>query len=187
MITAVYAIEATVHAPTFESVYGEIFNVLKPGGVFGVYEWVMTPSWDPSNPEHRRIAHGIEIGSGIPIMRPRAESRKALTSVGFAVEQEEDLAERMDPVPWYYPLQGDFGKAQTFRDYLTVFRTTKLGMWTTSTMVWCLEQVGVVPGGTWKVGEMMKMSASALAEGGEKKVSHGFLVAGPSAMDRDKR
>ena len=30
---AVYAIEATVHAPTFEGVYGEILKVLKPGGV----------------------------------------------------------------------------------------------------------------------------------------------------------
>jgi len=29
----VYAIEATVHAPTWEGVYGEIFKVLKPGGV----------------------------------------------------------------------------------------------------------------------------------------------------------
>jgi len=31
----VYAIEATVHAPTWEGVYGEIFKVLKPGGVVG--------------------------------------------------------------------------------------------------------------------------------------------------------
>lgn len=30
---AVYAIEATVHAPTWEGVYGEIKRVLKPGGV----------------------------------------------------------------------------------------------------------------------------------------------------------
>ena len=29
----VYAIEATVHSPTFQGVYGEIFKVLKPGGV----------------------------------------------------------------------------------------------------------------------------------------------------------
>jgi sterol 24-C-methyltransferase len=29
----VYAIEATVHAPTWEGVYGEILKVLKPGGV----------------------------------------------------------------------------------------------------------------------------------------------------------
>jgi sterol 24-C-methyltransferase len=30
---AVYAIEATCHAPTWEGVYGEIMKVLKPGGV----------------------------------------------------------------------------------------------------------------------------------------------------------
>jgi predicted methyltransferase len=29
----VYAIEATVHAPTWEGVYSEILKVLKPGGV----------------------------------------------------------------------------------------------------------------------------------------------------------
>jgi sterol 24-C-methyltransferase len=32
-LTSVYAIEATVHAPTWEGVYGEIMKVLKPGGV----------------------------------------------------------------------------------------------------------------------------------------------------------
>ena len=31
---AVYAIEATVHAPELEGVYREIFRVLKPGGTF---------------------------------------------------------------------------------------------------------------------------------------------------------
>ena len=36
---AVYAIEATCHAPTWEGVYGEIKKVLKPGGVVGIYEW----------------------------------------------------------------------------------------------------------------------------------------------------
>jgi sterol 24-C-methyltransferase len=30
---SVYAIEATVHAPTWEGVYGEIMKVLRPGGV----------------------------------------------------------------------------------------------------------------------------------------------------------
>lgn len=36
---AVYAIEATCHAPTWEGVYGEIKKVLKPGGIVGIYEW----------------------------------------------------------------------------------------------------------------------------------------------------
>ena len=58
---AVYAIEATVHAPSLEGVYSEIFKVLKPGGVFGVYEWLMTDNYDPTNPRHREICHGIEM------------------------------------------------------------------------------------------------------------------------------
>ena len=36
---AVYAIEATVHAPTWEGVYGEILKVLKPGGVVSSSTW----------------------------------------------------------------------------------------------------------------------------------------------------
>ena len=34
----VYAIEATVHAPKLEMVYGEIFRVLKPGGMLLLYD-----------------------------------------------------------------------------------------------------------------------------------------------------
>lgn len=113
---AVYAIEATVHAPDFEGIYGEIFRVLKPGGVFGVYEWVMTDRWDPKDPFHKKIAHGIELGDGIPEMRNVANAREALKKVGFTIEHEEDLADRPDEVPWYYPLEGDIRKAQTAWD-----------------------------------------------------------------------
>jgi predicted methyltransferase len=36
-VLVVYAIEATVHAPTFEGVYNEIKKVLKPGGIVSCY------------------------------------------------------------------------------------------------------------------------------------------------------
>ena len=35
---AVYAIEATCHAPDKLSTYGEVFRLLKPGACFGAYE-----------------------------------------------------------------------------------------------------------------------------------------------------
>lgn len=57
----VYAIEATVHAPSLEGIYGQIFKVLKPGGVFGVYEWLMTDKYNPNDADHKRICHGIEV------------------------------------------------------------------------------------------------------------------------------
>ena len=56
-----YAVEATVHSPKLEIVYGQVFNALKPGGLFASYEWVTTSKYDENNPEHRRIIHGIEV------------------------------------------------------------------------------------------------------------------------------
>ncbi|KAK4688218.1 sterol 24-C-methyltransferase, partial [Tremellales sp. Uapishka_1] len=167
---AVYAIEATCHAPTFEGIYGEIYKCLKPGGLFGVYEWCMTDAWDASNPEHKRIQHGIEIGDGIPEMRTLSAARDALKSVGFEILHEEDLAERPDPVKWYYPLEGDLRKCQTLWDYFTVVRMTTVGKFFTQNAVWGLEKVGFVPKGTYDVGESLKVAAEALVAGGRSKL-----------------
>lgn len=52
---AVYAIDATVHAPSIKGMYSQIYRVLKPGGTVGIYEWVMTDCYDDNNPDHRAI------------------------------------------------------------------------------------------------------------------------------------
>ena len=83
----------------------------------------MTDEWDPSIPTHKQLGKEIEFGNGIPEMRPVSDARKALKAVGFKIEHEEDLADRGDTVPWYYPLQGDLSQAQTFWDYFTVSYT----------------------------------------------------------------
>jgi hypothetical protein len=49
-----------------EEVYGEIFRVLKPGGMFATYEWVATKAFDPADPEHVRIIDEINYGNGLP-------------------------------------------------------------------------------------------------------------------------
>ncbi|CEL53582.1 sterol 24-C-methyltransferase [Rhizoctonia solani AG-1 IB] len=167
---AVYAIEATVHAPSWEGVYGEIMKVLKPGGIFGVYEWCMTDAWDPSNPVHKEIAHGIEVGDGIPEMRTIQQARQALKNVGFDILHEEDLAARPDEIPWYYPLEGDIRKAQTAWDYLTVWRMSWSGKLVTQTAVKLLETAGLVPKGTFSVGEALKTASIALVRGGQEKL-----------------
>lgn len=130
----------------------------------------MTDSWDPSIPEHKAIAHGIEVGDGIPEMRTAVDARKALLSVGFDVLHEEDLAARPDPVPWYYPLEGDITKAQTAWDYFTVWRMSAMGILFTHTILWFMQLVGLVPKGTWEVGETLRQAADALVKGGQQKV-----------------
>jgi sterol 24-C-methyltransferase len=130
----------------------------------------MTDTWDPTNPQHKELAHAIEFGNGIPEMRPLYKSREALKTVGFEIEYEEDLADRQDDVPWYYPLEGDMRKAQTMWDYFTVWRMSWSGMLVTHNVVRVLELFGVLPKGTWQVGEALKVAAASLVKGGQTKV-----------------
>ena len=130
----------------------------------------MTDNWDPSIPSHKEVAHGIEIGNGIPEMRPIRMVREALVNVGFEIEHEDDLADRPDPVPWYYPLEGDISKAQTLWDYFTVWRMSWSGKFVTHTVLRVLEAIGVAPKGTWEVGESLKVAADALVKGGQLKL-----------------
>lgn len=130
----------------------------------------MTESWDPSIPEHKALAHQIELGNGIPEMRPLSKAMEALKTVGFKIEHEEDLAERPDPIPWYYPLEGDILKAQTAWDYFTVWRMSWSGIFITHNALRVLEFFRLVPKGTWEVGETLRIAADALVEGGQTKV-----------------
>ncbi|KAK7040867.1 Delta(24)-sterol C-methyltransferase [Paramarasmius palmivorus] len=167
---AVYGIEATCHAPNFEGIYGQIQRVLKPGGVFGVYEWAMTESWDPSIPEHKLCSSGIEFSCGIPEMRPLSKVKEALHNVGFKIEYAADLADNQDEVPWYYPLEGDINKAQTAWDVLMCWRISRSGRLVSHTFMRALEAVRLLPKGTCAVVDSMTVALSALVQGGQQKI-----------------
>ncbi|KAH0543699.1 Delta(24)-sterol C-methyltransferase [Glutinoglossum americanum] len=165
---AVYAIEATVHAPDLVGVYSEIFRVLKPGGVFGVYEWLMTDKYDNSNPRHKEIRLGIEQGDGISNMVKISEGIAAIKAAGFELEFHEDLAERPDPSPWYYPLDGDFRHMGSIWDFLTILRMTKFGRSVIHRLVGGLEMVGIAPTGTQKTADSLAVAADCLVAGGKE-------------------
>jgi len=135
---AVYAIEATVHAPSLEGIYTEIFRVLKPGGVFGVYEWLMTEKYDPTNVEHRNIRLGIEQGNGISNMEPISVALAAMKAAGFELELHEDMAKRPDAIPWYYPLSGEWKYLSSPWDMFTILRKTRVGERSCALVHWSL-------------------------------------------------
>lgn len=64
----------------------------------------MTEDYDATNPLHREICHGIEVGDGISQMVKISEALRAIKACGFELEFHEDLAQRPDEVPWWYPL-----------------------------------------------------------------------------------
>ncbi|EFY89628.1 sterol 24-C-methyltransferase [Metarhizium acridum CQMa 102] len=61
-------------------------------GIFGVYEWLMTESYDDEDLEHRRIRLDIEQGDGIPQMFGVREGLAAIREAGFELVHHEDFA-----------------------------------------------------------------------------------------------
>lgn len=167
---AVYAIEATVHAPSLQGVYEEIFRVLKPGGVFGVYEWLMTDEYDNDNPEHREIRLGIELGDGISNMVTVSEGVRSFKAAGFEMLHNEDLADRPDATPWYYPLDGNFSHAKSIGDVITIARMTKVGRGLIHKFLGAGEMISVIPQGTQKMADSLAIAADNLVAGGKKKL-----------------
>ncbi|CCH60671.1 hypothetical protein TBLA_0D01630 [Henningerozyma blattae CBS 6284] len=166
----VYAIEATCHAPDLQQVYSEIYKVLKPGGTFAVYEWVMTENYDETNPQHRQIAYEIEVGDGIPKMFDIKTATKALENAGFTIEIADDLTDNHDEIPWYYPLTGEWKYVQTLADLATFFRTSYLGRKITTAMVGCMERLGIAPEGSTKVTGALEEAAVGLVAGGKARL-----------------
>ncbi|KAJ0982307.1 hypothetical protein J5N97_010562 [Dioscorea zingiberensis] len=159
---AVYAIEATCHAPDVVGCYKEIYRVLKPGQCFAAYEWCMTDNFDPNNETHQRIKAEIELGNGLPDIRSTNQCLEAVKLAGFEIISEKDLAAD-SPVPWYLPLDGS-------RFSLTSFRLTSIGRFITRTMVKTLEFVRLAPAGSARVSSFLETAAEGLVEGGRKEI-----------------
>jgi sterol 24-C-methyltransferase len=159
---SVYQIEATAHAPSKEGVYGEIYRVLKPGAIFGGYEWCMTDKYDPKNEEHKKVKYGIEIGNSLPEIATTKEVADALRKVGFEILEITDfgIPTPQNPIPWYDPLSSKYTS-------LSGFRYTELGRWLTGVMVSAMEFVKFAPKGSTKTSRLLQETAYDLVRGGE--------------------
>nr|XP_027106902.1 cycloartenol-C-24-methyltransferase-like isoform X1 [Coffea arabica] len=159
---AVYAIEATCHAPDVVGCYKEIYRVLKPGQCFAAYEWCMTDSFDPNNREHQKIKAEIELGNGLPDIRLTGQCLEAVKKAGFEVIWGKDLAAD-SPVPWYLPLDKSHFS-------LSSFRLTAVGRLITKNLVKALEYVGLAPNGSQRVQDFLEKAAEGLVAGGKKDI-----------------
>ncbi|KAK3025715.1 hypothetical protein RJ639_040928 [Escallonia herrerae] len=171
---AVYAIEATCHAPDVVGCYKEIYRVLKPGQRFAAYEWCMTDSFDPDNQEHQKIKADIEIGNGLPDIRLTGQCLDALKQAGFDVIWEKDVVVGAH-VSWYAHLDK--------KESQSSFRLSTLGRFITENMVrplqyaahsllrnflvGVLECVGVAPKGSKRVSAFLENAAEGLLAGGK--------------------
>jgi len=161
-----YAIEATCHAPKRELVYGNVFRTLKPGGLFGCYEWCLTEKYNEKDEQHKRIKKWIEEGDALPdIIKPNGII-EALKSVGFEVIEHYDVIERdkqPNDIPWYQPIKPSFFPPQNIHH-------SHYGQIICWKMLNILETLRIAPKGVEKVSRMLMRGADGLVEGGEREI-----------------
>ena len=157
---AVYTIEASCHAPDRVKLFQELRRVMKPGALFGGYEWCLTDRYDESDPAHVKIKKDIEIGNGLPDLSHTSVIDRSLEAAGFEVLETQDLAPTGDPeTPWYLALTGgDLSLAS--------FPRTPIGRTVTNFATKIMEKVGIAPKGTQAVSSFLNQGADALVAGG---------------------
>ena len=157
---AAYSIEATCCAPDKESVYAEIFRLLKPGGRFAAYEFIMTDRYNPGDAYHRQLKGDIQLGGGLIIIDSPGTIDDALRTVGFEVLETRDLAVQDGPsIPWYQPLAGS---GLSFAS----FRSSRIGRMLTQGTLRAMETLRVAPRGTVRVSEMLNLCADGMVAAG---------------------
>jgi sterol 24-C-methyltransferase len=157
---AVYAIEATCHAPDKVKLFTELFRVMKPGAMFAGYEWCLTGKYDKNNADHRAIKKGIEEGDALPDIWYEQDVVEALKQSGFEVIDARDVAGNSDAeTPWWLSLSGKWS--------ITGFKHTPAGRWLTNKLVQVLERTKVAPKGSTAVSDFLNEAAVALVRGGE--------------------
>ncbi|KAF2265886.1 sterol 24-C-methyltransferase [Lojkania enalia] len=155
---AVYAIEATVHAPDLKGVYKEIVRVLKLGGRFGMYEWVTLGPFDELNPRHLELRYGIERGNGMAYLRSAAEAQETIKEAGL----------EGPPLPWWYAAAGERQHAQTWGDWGTVIRMTSVGRILLDLAIRGMELVRYAPPGTAKMAKELIYGGDCIVGLGKK-------------------
>ncbi|KAJ1646520.1 Delta(24)-sterol C-methyltransferase [Coemansia asiatica] len=180
---AVYAIEATCHAPVLKGVYSQMYRVLKPGGYFAIYEWCLTDKYDDNNELHRKLALDIEHGDGIAKLFSTQVALQAAKDAGFEIEVATDLAHETtigNEIPWYADL--DVGMINF--NGLQGFARSQVGRIFTTNAVKLLEKVGIAPAGTYQVQEVLATAADSLVGGAKKEIfTPMYLIVGRKPMN----
>lgn len=162
---AVYAIEATCHAPDRSKCYAEILRVLKPGSTFACYEWCLTDKYDPNNAYHRKLKKDIEVGDGLPDLVHTSVCTKALSDAGFEVIEVRDCAldGKLGPngEPWYTPLTPSWNPLSwpRFQFNPIMFKLMPL-------ILSAAETIKLVPKGTKTTQVMLQAGGIGCANGG---------------------
>merc|ERR1712228_507639 len=143
----IFAIESTCHAPNRCDVYDQVYRVLKPGGLFASYEWVLCEDrFDAQNKDHLQTKYEVEKGNALPDLITDKECIDNFKQSGFEVVSATDLdqeSREQGQVPWHASL-----KAACSTENI---QHTWCGSTFTHCMTWFLEKAGLVKAGDTQI------------------------------------
>jgi sterol 24-C-methyltransferase len=181
---AAYSLEATCYAPDLTAVYTEIFRVIRPGGKFVVLESVLGSGYRDDDPAHRQLLQTFEELFGHTGIKKDSTAIEAMKQAGFEVEVAEDLADRPDEIPWYYPFDGTFGTMASlsdtfFKNYFSFVTRSFRSRGILYHVTGGLEKLKVLPSGAQRDAVQVMKALDALREVGQKKIiTTMFLMVG---------
>lgn len=158
---AIYAFEATCHAPDKTALFRELLRVLRPGGKLAIYEWCLTDRYEAGNPTHEKLKRDIEEGNGLPDIWSMEGTLECFDQAGFRVLDVQDRALQGDPeVPWYLSLSGKELSN-------TGLRRSPVGKVMVKALTRTLEAARIAPRGTAQITDVLNVGADALVRSGE--------------------
>jgi len=152
---AIYTIEASVHAKSRLKCFQEMHRLLKPGGVFAGYEYVVTERYDENNPLHVSTMRKLEDYSAVQQTPTIQQHRETLQAAGFKILQLEDMLK----------------PGMTFNSRLkSSWVASPIARALTKALTFTLEKLSVAPKGATKVSQLLNISADGYADAGELEI-----------------
>ena len=168
----IFAIESTCHSGNRCDVYDQVFRVLKPGGMFASYEWVLCDDkFDSKNKDHLQIKYEVEKGNALPDLITDKECVENFKQSGFQVVSIEDLdqtSREKGQLPWHSSLL-----AKCSVDNI---QHTKCGATFTHYLTWFLETIKLATKGTFRTHEILRIARDGLVKAGQTQIFTPMLL-----------
>jgi len=162
----VYFMESLSHSEDRALPLEQARLLLKPDGLVGAWQWMLTPAFNYSDPSHVELKRGMEYGGGLRNLNKPEERVKEMERAGLEVIESWDMGVegiKRGHKGWWVPIAEG-------HDLFTKLRSSHFGRKLTMATVWFLEAVGVAETGTYKTALMMEHCGYSAAVAGQRGI-----------------
>jgi len=162
----VYFMESLSHAEDRTPPLAQAYKLLKPGGVVGAWQWMLTPAFNYSNATHMELKRGMEYGGGLRNLNKPDERIVEFKKAGFEVTDSYDMGTDAEARGW----KGWWLAVTTGHDLMSTLTSSYMGRHLTMVTVWTLEKIGIAEKGTFKTSQMLEHCGFSAGAAGEMGV-----------------